>query len=284
MAQGIGAEASAPALRSMPKVPSVAAPQGVPFPSMEKEVKLPEVPLSTKPMAVDPAQVGDSMHRLEGQVDNRLDNTQLGSGNLAPPDMGPIQGELSAMAEEQRQIRILTLKQQHADVAFKLWSTLYDPRKEEEARRKAAEAVALASAPKPVAPVAVAPPVSAGPQFAPVGAPSVQPFPKIVSIGGTPGAYRAELLVPYVGEVDATPGTRLPAGRRVSRIGPDGVYVRDAKLGEIELGFGDSVPLLPPDAATVAAPKAPDMLRPPGIPSVLAPQGYAPAQTPPQLP
>jgi hypothetical protein len=283
MAQGISAQAAAPSPAPNPKAVLQAMPQGVPFASMDRSAKQLDPPPASMPMAVDPARVAQSMQRLQGQVDSRLDGTQLGSGNLSAPDMGPIQGELAQMAEEQRQIRILSLKQQHADVAFKLWTTLYDPRKEEDERRKAAAAAgtvtrAAAAAAAPASPSAAeAAPAAAPAQPAAAVAPVPQPLPKVVSIGGTLGAYRAELLVPYVGEVDATVGTRLPAGRRVSRVGPEGVFVRDARLGEVELGFGDSVPLVPPSEDAAVAPKIPD-IRPPTPLVPPPPQGYVPAQ------
>lgn len=252
-------------------------PSGAPMASMLQNQSdnraAPRLPLSTQPMTLDTARSNQVLGQMDRQVSDRLAGLRLGEGPLVGPDVSPYRGELEGMAEEQRQIRLLQLRQQRAELARKLWETLYDPRREEDAARtggrgegRQAEAARAAVSSEAVAPAAPAAPVAE------------LPYPKVVSIEGGLGALHAVLLVPYVGEVTASLGTPLPGGRRVTRISADGVTVDDPLHGRVPLGYGDMVPLMPTTMANPAANGMPMM----GMPQMAMPQ--APMPQPPTPP
>lgn len=258
-----GAPTAAPAFAPPPVVGApaeAAAAAGAPFASMvrgqqgqqQRQGSGPQLPLSTEPMAIDQTQMNGALARAGQQVDDRLENLRIGSGQLTPPDTSGYRGELDEMASIQRQLRLLELKQKQANAAIQLWSTVYDPRREENAARAAVEARQAAEAP------AAAPAQQQGQaqQQARPQAEEAQPlpFPRVLSVRGTGSSLRATLLVPYTGELDASVGTVLPGERRVTRITADGVAVSDPKLGAVALGYGDSVPLMPPVPARAAQP------------------------------
>lgn len=258
-----------------PAIPS----QGVlPFPSMAEKESGDERKLVKPPpgqnMSLQNKKIDDDMERLENQVNERMSQMRVGSnaektigadvpaagaapgsGNLSPPDMSGYRDELSEMGEEERQIRLLKLKQERASLAMRLWNTLYDPREfvngglpqesEQSKKDKSAEDK------KPVA--ALPPPVLPMPITAPVVEQSEKqalPYPKILEISGTGSRLQATLLVPYLGEMSVVGGTVLPGGRKVEEVSAQGVTVTDPEMGTVPLGYGDSVPLSP---ATPAA-------------------------------
>lgn len=203
-----------------------------------------------------------NMERGTGGADTSTNSAGLrpGSGNLSAPNLAPYKSELDEMSEEERQIRLLQLKQEHADLAMKLWSTLYDPREfidgrpvpppapakdkagaDEDKNKKKAE-----NEPPP----AKAAPQPENPEN--FGSAAL-PYPKILEISGAGGKLQATLLVPYLGEMIVTKGAVLPGGRQVSRIDEQGVLVNDPKAGDVPLGYGDSVPLSPPSMPTQMA-------------------------------
>lgn len=231
--------------------PAYSVPQGpgVPFPSMapavqaqttQADAKGPVIPLSTQGMSMQQPRVDATLAHMDKQVDTRLDGLKVGNP-LPSPDVSGYSSELKDMAEEERQIRLLQVKQQRADLAMKLWSTTFDPRREEDAQNAAKQ------------PVIVAAPASTADSKARTQnvTEAIMPLPKIVSIAGqhvSSGheSLTAVLLVPYVGEMSAVVGTSLPGHRQVTRITPDGVVVSDPKLGSIPLGYGDAVAMSPP--------------------------------------
>jgi type IV pilus biogenesis protein PilP len=247
--------------RSFP--PVSATPQGVPFPSMvpaapvaqqssgpgqvahgtAPQNKGPVVPLSTQSMGIDERQVESGIDRAQTQSERRLDNMRLGDGHMSLPDVGSYKNILDRISENQRQILLLQSEQQKADMAMKLWSTTFDPRREEAAAKgedsdsKKAEEAAKAEA-------AHAADVKRN-EASTINQPPMIPFPRIYSIGGIPGHYRVTLLIPYQGEVDAYVGMGLPGGRHIKSITGSSVMVFDPKIGEVTLGFGDSVPSSP---------------------------------------
>lgn len=248
----------------------VGEPQGAPFPSMvrpggqaaQRPAGSVPLPLSTEQMTLDERTMNGALGRAGQQVDERLSNLRVGSGQLAPPDTSAYRGELEEMAAIQRQLRLLDLKQKQANAAIALWSTVYDPRREEDAARALADARRAAEAPPP-------PPAAAAAQAA-ATQPDLQPFPRVLSIVGTGGSLRATLLVPYTGELQARVGTILPGERRVSSITAEGVTVSDPKMGTVALGYGDSVPLSPPPAVQrqASGPSMPQAMTPMMIPQI----------------
>jgi hypothetical protein len=285
LAQGLppGVQPPVPAARPDSNAPPVAAmPQpgapGVPFPAVlgiqQSNRSGPPIPLASEPMSLDQAKTDATLAQMGSQVDKRLQGLSAGQGAMDSPDTTPYRSELEQMQEEQHQLRILRLKQEHADLAMKLWATTFDPRRED-AAAKAAGGPAQQNAPAAIgtaAQAAVGSKEAADAAAAAAAAkpvePDAQPFPKVVSISGqaatrghNDGSLKANLLVPYVGEVTAVVGTQLPGKRRVSAITPDGVSVSDPKLGTVPLGYGDSVALAPPPIAPAApAPGFPGMI------------------------
>ncbi len=285
---------------------------GAPFPGMiqggpgqQGAAARPPVPLSGQPMSIDDAEVRNRITRMGEQVNDRLGNLRVGSGDLAAPDLSPRRSELEERASAERQLRELELRQRQADAAMKLWATVYDPRREEDAARRAAAAAEGAAAGSPgtqmapgtaipIAPSSQAPsaaPVVTVPQLVPpqptaaapaTPAPAAEraptradlPMPKVVTIrGGGSGPLTAQILVPYVGEVAAEVGTRLPGDRRVTRITASSVIISDPDLGTIPLGFGDSVALAPPAAAQRAPAVTPiNVPQAPQFPPITVPQ------------
>ena len=232
---------------------------GVPFPSMLRAEngsnnKFP-IPPAGQPMSIRNPQITKDMNALNQEVDSRLSDLSLGDGKMSPPDLSPYADELSAMSEEERQIRLLKLKQERATLAIKLWETLYDPEREGGARKQvliesdeSSKKQAAAPPPPPPPPQAPSPPQSSfGKDFI--------PLPKIVEISGTSGALNATLLVPYVGEMHVKNGAGLPGGRKITSITSEGVIISDPQMGEMPLGYGDSVPLAPPTQAATVGPQ-----------------------------
>jgi hypothetical protein len=250
---------------------------GAPYPSMvappAQTQGRPTVLMSSDPMRNNDQDMRQRLQRMSSDVEVRMQGLRIGSGQLSPPSFDGRMGELQARASAERNIREFEVRQREMEAAIKLWATTYDPRREEEAakaqRERRAEAgttsgnrVPTANSPSPSAPsrnTATVPdvnrqvPRSDAPGNTATGAPSGAsrsldvPMPKIVSItGGGDTGLRATLLIPYGGEVPARIGTNLPAGRKVLRITEETVIVSDPILGEASLGFGDSVPLSPP--------------------------------------
>jgi type IV pilus biogenesis protein PilP len=256
-----------------PGAPGVPFPQllGEPSPALPGEVK---VPLASTPISMDQPHTDKTLDSMTGQVDTRLDDLKVGSGDMSSPDTSGYSSELDAMAEQQREIRLLTLKQTRADLAMKLWATTFDPRRENAAAAKADKAGDDASAStdstsgaavdpslpglpssssaaqsaNPTAPALTAAQAAAQQAAADAAAQAALPMPVTVSITGNAfGApLVATILVPYVGEVSAKVGTRLPGHRRVIRVSPDAVEISDPVLGTVPLSFGSSVALSPP--------------------------------------
>jgi len=251
---------------------------GAPYPSMvappAQTQGRPSVLMSSESMRNNDQDMRQRLQRMSSDVENRMQGLRIGSGQLSPPSFDGRMGELQARASAERTIREFEVRQREMEAAIKLWATTYDPRREEEAakaqrERRAAEAAAATSSNRtpsatsatPSAPrqdaIAV-PDANRQPSRATGAAAGVTrtadvPMPKIVSItGGGNTTLRATLLVPYVGEVPARIGTDLPAGRKVLRITEETVIVSDPNLGEASLGFGDSVPLTPPQLRTSA--------------------------------
>lgn len=255
---------------------------GVPFPSMltKDGGDKPEKPFSGQRMSLDDKSIDKDMHQLDGQVDNRLRDLTIGDGKMSPPDVSKYHGELDEISEQQRQIRLLQLKQERATLAMKLWETLYDPRKEEkDAGKSGKDAEAKKNESAQIEPVKP-PPV---PQQPAQGGEAMQamrnslPFPKVVEIFGTNRSLTGVLLVPYIGEMNVVPGTVLPGGRRVVRITTDGVFVSDPTLGTVPLGYGDSVPLSPPaERAPAPSPPGPIAMPPPQPPQFMPGQPTMP--------
>jgi type IV pilus biogenesis protein PilP len=237
------------------------------------------LPLSNQQMTLDPNHVDGSIKKVTDQADSRVkDLTLKPSSGLTPPDVTPYKGELEEMAEAQRQIRILELKQKQADLAVKLWNTVYDGKREELAGRtplggeapsaqpspsassSAAAAAANAAvgspspnlAPAPAPSVAApapsaAPPVDAGAVEAPAKkvAPPINPndpLPRVSAVYGSGAKLTATILIPYMGELSVNEGAELPNGMVVDSISPKGVVVRDTYDRKLPLSFGSSVP------------------------------------------
>ena len=263
---------------------------GAPFPSMAVQGQKPPLPLSNQPMGITTQRTGEDMQQLQQQTADRMNELRNGTG-LGTPDVSPYGSELQEMAAIQRRTRLLQAKRQEAEAAIAVYGVLYDSRREEEAARKAKEVkerqekeakekeekaeqariAALTPPPPPVPVKAVAvpsaqqpvntQPVAAQPQAPQSAAATIQemPLPRIVTIWGTGTSLKATLLVPYVGEISATTGTSLPGDRKVVSVSNSGVVVKDPKLGNLSLGYGDSVPAAPPvvQAAATRFPNTP---------------------------
>ena len=290
---------------SAPRVGPVAAPApGVPFSAIvgASPTKV-SPPPSNQPMAIDGAAVDRTIQGAVAQADARVQTMDISHPPAMDlPNMAPIRGELDTLTGIQRSTRLLEAKRLQAEMAAKLWVTVFDPAKEKaladaasEARGTGSPSVpgAVASNPSnptpatPVTPTPTIPQIGPSPTpigpVAPVAAPEPPaphlPYPKVVQIIGTGSSLRATLLVPYVGEVRATVGSTLPGGRRVTKVSALEVMVSDKSDGNVVLGFGSSVPLAPPPvpvalpASTQAGngpirPGAPPVFTPPPIPPV----------------
>lgn len=151
--------------------------------------------------------------------------TQAG---LSPASIGSATaGDLEEIARNQRQIMLLTQQVQQAELAVKLWGTLYNnehaqawrEREEKEtaervkAEQERAARQALAAAPARPA--------------------QEDPVPVVTEVQG--GV--AILSSPRMGEVTVRVGSLLPGGMRVLQISTDGVQV-ERNGQRIQLGFG----------------------------------------------
>jgi hypothetical protein len=270
---------------------------GAPYPSMVsppgQTQGRPNVLLSSEPMRNNDQDMRQRLQRMSSDVETRMQGLRIGSGQLSPPSFDGRMGELHARASAERNIREFEVRQREMEAAIKLWATTYDPRREEEAARAQRERRAEAATPPgnrsptpadvtPNAPprnTATAPDAnrqanrSDAPSNSGTGASSNTrrsldvPMPKIVSItGGGDTALRATLLIPYIGEAPARIGTVLPGGRKVLRITEETVVVLDPVFGEASLGFGDSVPLTPPQPRTSTENARPTIGQPFSVP------------------
>jgi hypothetical protein len=232
-------------------------PIGVPLPSLLQGNNAASIkpgagiPDSTQTFGLDNKRVDSVLDRMVKQADDRVSkiNTEPQSGSMTPPDVTPYRSDLQQMSDIQRQLRLMDLKQKQAEAAMKYWSTVYDPRKEEDVAKGASVKDEKPDAVKSSTPVGPLGPVgtNANPAPPPMPAEALKtdlPLPKVVSIMGG-SSLKAVLLVPYIGEMQAHVGTTLPGDRRVVKISSEGVNVEDPKLGVITLGYGDSVPLSP---------------------------------------
>lgn len=181
-----------------------------------------------------------AVEKLMSEADGRL--SKLSGGALPNADVSSHQSDLDAMAAIQRDIQILQLKNQKAELATTLWKTLNDLENPEEKERASGATTStgpdVVSVPPP--PAAAAPAVTAAPK---VDEPPA--LPVIVSLSGVGNALRANLLVPYKGEITVRSGDVLPNGMRVVTVTSTGVVVRDGKK-TWSLGFGSEVPSAPP--------------------------------------
>ncbi len=250
---------------------------GVPFPSMVQQGTRP-VPLSNQPLPLDPSRTQSNMGQLERQVGERMQQLRTGAGvgqpaggaavpgGMTPPSIAGYAGELQELAQTQRNIRVLQARRQEAEAAMQLYNLLFDARREDEAARRQEReredrSRTLSSADPSASPSA---PQATASQAAFEAASRMElPLPRIVTVAGSGSALRATLLVPYIGEVTARPGTMLPGERRVTSVTADGVTISDPRLGRVSLGFGDSVPAAPPQRIP-SLPGVPPQI--PGIP------------------
>ena len=227
--------------------PPPAAGSGPPAMAAGAPLALPPgaVPAANAAPAADADAAGsqaDAYAQFKRHAEERLATLRLG-----PPDVSGYRGELDKMSEEQREIRWLQLALQRVDLAEKLAALLDSGHLGDNAKDAKPGA-------KDQAQQAAAAEEKAKHAEATEAAQRPEPFPKVVQITGASGALKAVLLVPYVGEVTAVAGTSLPAGRRVTRITTDGVFVADPKAGTVPLGYGDAVPLMPPAPAAQQQP------------------------------
>jgi type IV pilus biogenesis protein PilP len=237
------------------------------------------IPLSNQPLGFDPARTQENMRQLNSQVQERMQNLREGAGlptpgrapNLASPTtqggmnspaITSYANELQEMAERQRNARLLQAQRAEAEAAMALYGILFDARREEEAARREKrereerereerERAQRESVPASSTAAVQQVPESTGQQQSIDAATRMElPLPRIVTVFGSAGSLRATLLVPYVGEVNAGPGTMLPGERRVVSVTNEGVVVSDPRMGRVSLGFGDMVPAAPPQRPT----------------------------------
>lgn len=228
---------------------------GVPLPSLLQGNSAPaartggpSIPDSTQSFGIDNKRVDKTLDTMIQQADERVAKVKPEApASMNPPDIAPYRSDLQQMSDIQRQLRLMELKQKQAEAAMKYWSTVYDPRKEEDVIKGAPVGKDDKTDNKPT--VSGYPVGTAGnpaPPPMPAEAPKNDlPLPKVVSIMGGESSLKAMLLVPYVGEMQARVGTTLPGDRRVVKISSTGVNVSDPKLGVVTLGYGDSVALSP---------------------------------------
>ncbi|AOG03101.1 hypothetical protein [Bosea sp. RAC05] len=156
-----------------------------------------------------------------------------------PLGMAPVssQSDLEALSRIQRNIAVLDAQNKEAELAVKLWATMFNnPAAKEwrEAEKKEKEEAAKQAA------AAAAPLASAMPG---VGQPSQQaqmptPDPLVVEVSGN----RARLLLPGRGEIVVRAGQTIPEGR-IASVGLSGVVLVDNKGNRTTLGFGTSFPM-----------------------------------------
>jgi type IV pilus biogenesis protein PilP len=254
-----GQEQGPPPTVAVPVLPpSGAAAAQPPFPSAVEGQKKLAVPLSTESMGFDERHVDGQIDRAQRMADDRMKGMQLGQEGLPGADTTAYRGDLEDMAAIQRRIRLLELKQREADLAVKLWATVYDGKREEQAAKApdTREADAGVSAKL----------VAAQAEEAARKAADAVPPPKVVSIVGSGPDMRAKLLVPGQGEAVVTAGSRLPGGLIVTRISADGVLVTDGKGKTFALGLGNRVAASASPAVATPAAAAGIAGMPPGFP------------------
>lgn len=97
-----------------------------------------DVPPSSEAMNMNSGMISNAINKTQMQANSRL--SQLTGAKITPPtqsdenlpapDLSKDAGELSQMQDIQKHVRLLNLQQQEADAAIKLWTTLFDIKKE----------------------------------------------------------------------------------------------------------------------------------------------------------
>ena len=274
--------------------------QGVPFPNMVPGTPR-STPLSNRSMGVDTNQTGKNMEQINTQTAQRLGEIKAGIGATSPsggpvsqpnisggglqnPNLSGYASELQELAALQRSTRLLQARRQEAEAAMAVWGVLYDPRREDEAMRiekdakeakekevkdkEAAERARPSTQLSSVGGIPNSLGVVSGPDAIEAAMKMDIPLPKIYLQFGSGKELRATLLVPYVGEVPASPGYPLPGGRVVVSVTKNGVIVRDPRMGLVTLGYGDSVPAQPPSQSQPQGqPNIPPLFNPQSSPA-----------------
>ncbi len=152
-----------------------------------------------------------------------------------PLGMAPVssQSDLEALSRIQRNIAVLDAQNKEAELAVKLWATMYNNpaakewrEAEKKEKEEAAKLAAAAAAP-------VAPQPGQGLQQAQMPTPD----PLVLEVSGN----RARLLLPSRGEILVRAGQVIPEGR-IASVGLGGVVLVDPKGNRMTLGFGTGFP------------------------------------------
>jgi type IV pilus biogenesis protein PilP len=182
----------------------------------------------------------DARERLQGlTVRDGAPNAQVAPGQ-GPLGTAPIASasDLEALTGIQRNISLLEAQVKEAELAVKLWGTLYNNASVKEWReeeKKAKEAAAKAAAPPQVPGL----PGQLNPAMGGAPAQIINPEPVVVEVRGR----TATLLIPGSGQVTVREGQTLPEGRIV-KVSLSGVEIQ-RPTGRSVLGWGTSFPLTP---------------------------------------
>jgi type IV pilus biogenesis protein PilP len=182
----------------------------------------------------------DARERLQGlTARDGAPNAQVAPGQ-GPLGTAPIASasDLEALTGIQRNISLLEAQVKEAELAVKLWGTLYNNASVKEWReeeKKAKEAAAKAAAPPQVPGL----PGQLNPAMGGAPAQIINPEPVVVEVRGR----TATLLIPGSGQVTVREGQTLPEGRIV-KVSLSGVEIQ-RPTGRSVLGWGTSFPLTP---------------------------------------
>lgn len=276
MAGAAFAQQPIPMSQSLPPLPAVGAPGPIGLPATAQPVMVRPMNNESQPAAGvpamppaqpaggfgatppapgsdDPAQRmnldNSASYSAKMQADGRARLGQM-TGVAGPAATGPAglptapiasQSDLEALTKIQRNISILDAQVKEAELAVKLWHTLYNNAdakewREEEKKTKAEAAKAEVATP-------------AVPDVRALQAPTFSADPVVLEVFGN----RARLLMPGNGELVVRAGQVLPEGKVIS-VGLSGVvFERDGRRQTF--GFGTSIPTgqspngAPPSAA-----------------------------------
>lgn len=258
----------------MPSAPIVVspgpgqAPIGL-VPLAEAETKIPGAPAPIVPQPtggfnVQPPQAGaedpakrmnlrgatDYAERMQNDARERLQGLTARDGaptTQAAPGQGPLgtapiasAADLEALTGIQRNISLLEAQVKEAELAVKLWGTLYNNAsvkewREEEKKEKEAAAKAAAPPQVPGLPRGMNPAIGAQPMPMPMA----NPDPVVVEVRGR----TATLLVPGSGQVTVREGQSVADGR-VVKVSLAGVEI-ERPTGRTVLGWGTGLPITP---------------------------------------
>lgn len=204
----------------------------------------PPVALPGAPVAIPAAPVALPADVTAGEISKNVRDMSAGASDLLKSFQDGTPDEVEALDVDElaaldREVQRLGKLKEKVTLYAEIYKVL-NPKKEEEDEKVSAlenEVERLESE-------------LAAAEAAPILIEQKDPPPVVAEIQGAAGQMEAKILVPYMGEVMARPGTVLPNGMKVVSISASGVRAKDGD-STISLAFGTSVPSARPVVSSV---------------------------------